>query len=157
MQMTKPQTLAAAMLAIVCSMVAMSTPANAQNHSTVNGVTLCQYSSANAEYQTGMSLLRAGGQWNASEAATHMLAAAKKGHAAAQYQLGRMYEQGIGVSQEYRKAAALYKRAANQGHLEARAKFNEPMWCELIRRPDTAEVDPLRYWSSSATRRQLVV
>ena len=49
--------------------------------------------------------------------------AAKQGNAAAQTQLGTMYETGIrGVLQDYKKAVYWYNKAANQGY--AKAQYN---------------------------------
>ena len=47
--------------------------------------------------------------------------AAEKGLASAQYNLGRCYENGDGISKSYEKAVEWYSKAANQG--DARAQF----------------------------------
>ena len=47
---------------------------------------------------------------------------AKKGSSEAQFNLGKMYEQGQGVKQDYTQAADWYRKAAEQGH--AVAQFN---------------------------------
>jgi uncharacterized protein len=44
---------------------------------------------------------------------------AKRGDAAAEYFLGRVYFQGKGVAQDYGKAAELFRRAAEQGNAKA--------------------------------------
>ena len=48
--------------------------------------------------------------------------AAERGYAAAQYNLGFMYDNGRGVAQDYTKAVEWYTKSAEQGH--ARAQFN---------------------------------
>ena len=48
--------------------------------------------------------------------------AADTGHAAAQFELGQMYAQGLGVAQQFEEAAYWYLLAAKQGH--ARAQFH---------------------------------
>lgn len=47
---------------------------------------------------------------------------ANKGNASAQYNLGVMYEKGIGVDQDYKEVAKWYKLSAKQGH--ALAQYN---------------------------------
>ncbi|MGI8840806.1 MAG: tetratricopeptide repeat protein [Caulobacteraceae bacterium] len=44
---------------------------------------------------------------------------AKDGNPAAQYELGRMYEGGQGVTQDYARAASWYRKAAIQGDAKA--------------------------------------
>jgi hypothetical protein len=57
-----------------------------------------------------------------TKAAKQYLKAAEQGDAAAQYNLGIMYDHGRGVPQDYTKAAVWYQRAAEQGY--APAQFN---------------------------------
>ena len=45
--------------------------------------------------------------------------AADKGHVAAQFELGQMYAQGLGVTQQFEEAAYWYLIAAKQGHAQA--------------------------------------
>ncbi len=45
--------------------------------------------------------------------------AADKGHVAAQFELGQMYAQGLGVPQQFEEAAYRYLIAAKQGHAQA--------------------------------------
>ena len=47
---------------------------------------------------------------------------AEQGNAAAQFNLGRMYDKGQSVAKDYAEAAKWYRRAAEQGH--ARAQYN---------------------------------
>ena len=44
---------------------------------------------------------------------------AEKGNISAQYNLGVMYDQGTGVSQDYKKAAEWYQKAAESGDADA--------------------------------------
>ena len=50
---------------------------------------------------------------------------AENGHANAQIQLGRMYEMGLGVKQDYKEASKWYQRAAIQGDKTAGEKLLE--------------------------------
>ena len=52
--------------------------------------------------------------------------AARQGLATAQFNLGVLYDNGVGVRLNYWKAAMLYMKAAEQGHL--RAKFAVGFW-----------------------------
>ena len=45
--------------------------------------------------------------------------AADEGHAAAQFELGQMHAQGLGVTQQFEEAAHWYLLAAKQGHAQA--------------------------------------
>ena len=47
------------------------------------------------------------------------LQAAEQGNAKAQYNLGVMYDKGLGVRQDYAQAVQWYRRAAEQGHAQA--------------------------------------
>lgn len=49
--------------------------------------------------------------------------AADQGHAEAQFKLGTMYADGLGVPKDYNKAAELYQKAADQGNTEAICKL----------------------------------
>ena len=44
---------------------------------------------------------------------------AEQGHAKAQYNLGFMYDEGLGVPQNHAQAAKWYRKAAEQGHVSA--------------------------------------
>ena len=44
---------------------------------------------------------------------------AKMGNATAQYYLGKMYEDGLGVSRDYVKAVEWYRKSAEQGNAAA--------------------------------------
>ena len=49
--------------------------------------------------------------------------AAAQGDARAQFNLGIVYEEGHGVSQDYGRAVELFRKAADQGHAEAQQKM----------------------------------
>ena len=57
------------------------------------------------------------------EAAMFYRAAAEKGHVEAQFELGSMYQFGIGVDKNNFQAAKWYRRAAKQGHGEAMCRL----------------------------------
>lgn len=61
-----------------------------------------------------------GGQVCANSlSSAEITALAERGDAAAQYELGRMYQGGRGVTQDYRKAVEWYRRSAEQGYAAA--------------------------------------
>ena len=53
---------------------------------------------------------------------------AKGGNTDAQYELGYMYHNGIGVSKDYAKAAEWYRKAAKGGDMRARKILSSPMF-----------------------------
>ena len=57
------------------------------------------------------------------EAARWCRKAADQGLALAQYNLGKMFEQGRGVAQSDVQAARWYRKAADQGHVQAQHKL----------------------------------
>ena len=60
---------------------------------------------------------------NYEEAAKYYYQSALQGYSEAQYQLGLMYESGIGVPQSRREAKKWFTNAANKGHKEAYRKL----------------------------------
>jgi TPR repeat protein len=70
---------------------------------------------ANA-FDDGLSAYNAG---NFSEATNHFKKAAELGHAGAQYNLGLMYNDGQGVTQDRKEAAKWFQKAAEQGFAKA--------------------------------------
>ena len=56
----------------------------------------------------------------ASVAEDKYLAAAEKGDAQAQYNLGWCYVNGDGVAKDLKQAVYWYRKAADQGHAEAK-------------------------------------
>ncbi len=65
-----------------------------------------------ADYEDGVAAHERG---QYATALKEFLPLAEQGHAAAQYYLGFMYEQGDGVEQDYVESARWYTRAAEQG------------------------------------------
>jgi len=55
----------------------------------------------------------------------NLVAMCEKGSVAAQFNLGGMYQDGMGVSQDDKIAAKWYQRAADQGHKAAKARLNK--------------------------------
>ncbi len=53
---------------------------------------------------------------------------AKTGDSEAQYDLGYMYENGLGVGQDKSRALELYQSAADQGHPRAINNLNALKW-----------------------------
>jgi len=57
-----------------------------------------------------------------NEVVRQLALAAEQGHADAQYNLGMMYDNGHGVTQDYVRAMEWYRKSANQGN--ANAQYN---------------------------------
>ena len=74
---------------------------------------------ADAHFEAGLAAYQAN---DLPLAFQEFLAAAKKGHADSQYNMGIMYEQGIGVGKDDAEALAWYSKSAEQGNSEA--QFN---------------------------------
>lgn len=51
------------------------------------------------------------------------------GHADAQYCLGEIYENGLGIIQDYEEAAKWYRKAAEQGNVNAQCMLGY-IYCE---------------------------
>ena len=62
---------------------------------------------------------------NFKQAANCFWQAANQGNMSAQYNLGQMYEAGLGVDKNIKAAKIWYQRAANQGHGDAQNRLNE--------------------------------
>jgi len=73
-------------------------------------------SSVRANFDEGVAAYQAG---NVSLAFKEFSASAKDGHADSQYNLGLMYEYGIGVGKDEREAIAWYQKSAEQGNSNA--------------------------------------
>ena len=54
------------------------------------------------------------------------------GYAEAQYHLGRMHALGRGVARDRRRAAEWFRRAAAQGHVDARAALTGRLWRRVL-------------------------
>jgi uncharacterized protein len=72
-----------------------------------------------ADFEAGIAAFEAD---NLSLAHKKFFAASEKGHADSQFNLGMMYEQGIGVAKDEREAVVWYGKSAAQGN--AAAQFN---------------------------------
>lgn len=73
----------------------------------------------NANFQAGIAAYQAN---NLPLAYKEFLTAAKDGHADSQFNVGLMYEQGIGVGKDEKEAVVWYGKSATQGN--AAAQFN---------------------------------
>jgi len=76
---------------------------------------------ANADYSSGQQAYDSG---NYREAFTEWQASAKQGNADSQYELGKLYEEGLGVPQNFVLAHLYFNLAASQGNKEAREARN---------------------------------
>jgi TPR repeat protein len=72
--------------------------------------------SSSADYQKGLTAARSGNHVNALR---EFRVLAEQGHASAQYSLGLMYDNGRGVTQDYKKSVKWYRKSVEQGHAEA--------------------------------------
>jgi TPR repeat protein len=72
-----------------------------------------------ADYQKGLTAARTG---NYATALREFRALAEQGHASAQYNLGLMYDNGRGVTQDYKESVKWYRKSVEQGH--ASAQYN---------------------------------
>ena len=77
---------------------------------------------ARLNFQLGRAYFKA---QNFVRAADQFRKAAEQGYAAAQYNLGLMYEYGQGVPQDYREALVWYRKAADQGDEKAKGKLDQ--------------------------------
>jgi len=71
---------------------------------------------ASTNYQKGIRHYKPG---DAAEAVRALKPLAEQGHAEAQFNLGSLYYQGLGVHQDYREAVQWIYKAAEQGHVFA--------------------------------------
>ena len=79
---------------------------------------------AHADYKRGLLYLYGdSGPPDGKEAAKWFRVAAEQGHAQAQGFLGRAYEEGIGVRQDYAQAERWYRASAEQGFYLAQASL----------------------------------
>ena len=72
--------------------------------------------SFSADYQKGLTAARSG---NYATALREFRVLAEQGHASAQYNLGLMYDNGRGVTQDYKESVKWYTKSVEQGHAEA--------------------------------------
>ena len=73
---------------------------------------------ARAGYEEGLSAYNRG---DYAAALREWRPLAERGDAWAQYGLGVMYDNGEGVPRDYAEAATWFRRAADQGHADAKA------------------------------------
>ena len=78
---------------------------------------------------------------NPKRARYWLMKAASKGYGYADYDLGRMYEWGVGVEQSRRQAVMFYSKAAKQGHTVAQVRINA-----LYHDPVAAAELAIYYW-----------
>src|SRR6266849_1687160 len=72
---------------------------------------------------------------------------AEEGDASAQYRLGLLYEGGVGVPQNYRKAKEWFEKAAKQGHVGAQADLGT-LYLQGAGTPQSAQMAV--FWFSQA-------
>jgi TPR repeat protein len=73
-----------------------------------------------------------GAMQNSTEAARWFRKAAEQGYVNGQFNLGKMYFEGLGVKQDHKEAIRWWHKAADQGH--AKAKSNLRVNAEVIRK-----------------------
>ena len=73
---------------------------------------------------------------------------AEEGNATAQFDLGDRFYDGLGVTQDYAKAAKWFRKAAERGHIKAQANLG--MMCALGRGLDRDYAEGFK-WLSLAT------
>jgi TPR repeat protein len=73
--------------------------------------------------------------------------AAEEGDASAQYRLGLLYEGGVGVPQNYKKAKEWFEKAAKQGHVGAQADLGT-LYLQGAGAPQSAQMAV--FWFSQA-------
>ena len=76
-------------------------------------------------YEAGENLFNGnnGAMLNRTEAITHYIKAAEKGHVEAQFKLGRCYGYGYGTEINHKTAAEWYEKAAAQSHVGAQREL----------------------------------
>lgn len=72
---------------------------------------------------------------------------AEEGDASAQYRLGLLYEGGVGVPQNYKKAKEWFEKAAKQGHVGAQADLGT-LYLQGAGTPQSAQM--AAFWFSQA-------
>ncbi|MBU6454807.1 MAG: SEL1-like repeat protein [Cyanobacteria bacterium REEB67] len=97
-----------------------------------------------AEMEQGIKALK---ERHYHVAARHFELAALAGLVEAQYELGQLFEKGMGVRTDSVRARNLYKKAATQNHLEATEKMAEYV-AEGIGGPK--HLDEAREWREKA-------
>jgi uncharacterized protein len=104
------------------------------------------FRSINSLYEQGLSKLA---EKNYGEAVGLFRSAAAQGDPMAQYQLGTLYYQGLGLNQNYSEAALWYRRAAEQGNVDAQYSIgNMSLMGEGIPQNDLQA----QYWYKEAAK-----
>ena len=114
-------------------------------------VRLAKTGNAAAEYTLGMHIM--GGQdgnYKLSDAAGFIQKAADKGLVPAQFQLAAIYEKGIGVKKDPRKARHLYQEAASAGNIRAMYNLGVMIAGGVDGKPDYATA---AFWFKRAAER----
>ena len=93
-----------------------SKPLNVTLAALLLACTMPAWADNEAQFKQAMTAYEAG---HYSQALRLLQPLAQQGDAKAQYNLGLLYENGWGVTQNYKKAVAWYQKAANQGIAEA--------------------------------------
>ncbi len=76
-----------------------------------------------------------------------VIALADKGDAQAQYELGLMYELGMGVNKDLDQAFAWYQKSANQAY--AKAQYNLGIFYALAKSVDK-DIEQSKHWIRKA-------
>jgi len=76
-----------------------------------------------------------------------VISLAKKGNAKAQYDLGLMYELGMGAKKDLNQAFAWYQKSANQDY--AKAQYNLGIFYALAKGIDK-DIKQSKYWIRKA-------
>lgn len=77
---------------------------------------LAVYGLAWGGYKEGLAAMQRG---DYDEALREWRPSAEQGNASAQYNLGQLYREGLGVTQDYKEAEKWYRKAAQQGFRDA--------------------------------------
>ena len=93
-----------------------SKPLNVTLAALLLACTMPAWADNEAQFKQAMTAYEAG---HYSQALRLLQPLAQQDDAKAQYNLGLLYENGWGVTQNYKKAVAWYQKAANQGIAEA--------------------------------------
>lgn len=106
------------LLGVTCCLTAGNTsPAPTTSHTDEAAE---RHRQAEVDYQNAVRLRDGDGEaQDYAAAAVYYRRAAEAGHVAAQYDLGYLYEKGLGVKCDLKQAAQWYRRAAEQGDAEA--------------------------------------
>jgi TPR repeat protein len=76
---------------------------------------------------------------------------AEEGDSSAQYRLGLLYEGGVGVPQNYKKAKEWFEKAAKQGHVGAQADLGT-LYLQGAGTPQSAQMAV--FWFSQAAEQE---